>query len=331
MVLLTNFPIRRVVRLLAAVALLLGAWAGLATAAEVQVPVVSIGKQPVGQGLELEGTLQAVKQSTLSAQTSGRILQLTVKAGDRVRAGQVLAVVDDRLAVAGVSQAQAQVAQADANLTNARAQVERTRDLHAKGFVSRSALDQAEAQYQSAEAGASGAKAGQTQSQVAQGFTRIAAPFDGWVLGTHAESGDLAMPGSPVVTVYAPQPIRAVTHVPATRQTQAQKAGAVEVKLPDGQWIQPTTRTMLPAADPVSQTVEWRLDLPPQSAAGLLPGQQVQVRFVSGQSDKLTVPSEAVFRRGELSAVYVVTGQGGAEAFALRAVRLGAGHGSAGG
>jgi len=66
-----------------------------------------------------------------------------------------------------------------------------------------------------------------------------------------------------------------------------------------------------------------------------VPGQQVQVRFVSSQAQRLTVPTSAVFRRGELTAVYVVrskeaAGAGQSGAFVLRAVRLGAAHGSAG-
>jgi len=305
----------------------------LAQAAAQDVPVALVAPRPVGQGVELDGSLQAVRQSTLSAQASGRIASLSVKAGDRVRAGQVLATIDDRMTQAGVSQAQAQVAQADAQLVNARANYERTRDLVAQGFVSKSALDTAQAQYKAAQAGASGAVAGQTQSQVAQGHTRLTAPYDGWVLSTHAEAGDLAMPGTPVLTVYAPQPIRAVVHVPASRQTLVAKALAVEVKLPDGRWVAPMTRTSLPAADPVSQTVEWRLDLAAADAAGLVPGQQVQVRFVASQAQRLTVPAQAVFRRGELTAVYVAReGEAtpGAGAFVLRAVRLGASHGTAG-
>lgn len=297
------------------------------------VPVALVAPRSVGQGVELDGSLQAVRQSTLSAQASGRIASLQVTAGDRVRAGQVLATIDDRMTQAGVSQAQAQVAQADAQLVNARAQYERTRDLVAQGFVSKSALDTAQAQYKAAQAGASGAVAGQTQSQVAQGHTRLTAPYDGWVLSTHAEAGDLAMPGSPVLTVYAPQPIRAVVHVPASRQGVVAKAQAVEVKLPDGRWVAPVTRTSLPAADPVSQTVEWRLDLAAADAAGLVPGQQVQVRFVASQAQRLTVPTQAVFRRGELTAVYVAREgdpKPGAGAFVLRAVRLGASHGAAG-
>ncbi len=302
-----------------------------------EVPVALVAPRAVGQGLVLEGSLQAVRQSTLSAQASGRIAQLQVKAGDRVRAGQVLALIDDRVTQAGVSQAQAQVAQSDAQLANAQANYGRTKDLFAKGFVSQSALDVAESQFKAAQAGTRAAVAGQTQSQLAQGFTRLTAPYDGWVLSTQAEAGDLAMPGTPVLTVYAPQPMRAVVHVPASRQPLVAKATAIEVRLPDGRWVAPVARTALPAADPVSQTVEWRLDLAADTSAGLVPGQQVQVRFVAGQAQRLTVPAQAVFRRGEMTAVYVArtapAAQGAAApapGFVLRAVRLGAASGADG-
>ena len=312
-----------------------GVWGAGRVAAQpgsavVDVPVAVVGTHAVGQGLVLDGSLQAVRQSTLSAQASGRIMQLGVKAGDRVKAGQMLAVIDDRVSQAGVSQAQAQVAQADANLTNAKAQFQRTQELHAKGFVSKSALDVAESQYKAAAAGASGAQAGQTQSQLAQGFTRITAPYDGWVLSTQAEPGDLALPGTPVLTVYAPQPLRATVQVPASMAESTRAAKDVQVQLTDAngdaKWVSPAKRSTMPAADPVSQTVVWRLDLSAQAAQNLLPGQQVRVRFVGGQANRMVVPAAAVLKRGELTAVYVATDRG----FVLRAVRLGADHGSDG-
>jgi len=64
-----------------------------AAAGAPQVPVVVVGAQAVGAGVALDGSLQAVRQSVLSAQASGRIASLSVKAGDRVKAGQVLAVL----------------------------------------------------------------------------------------------------------------------------------------------------------------------------------------------------------------------------------------------
>lgn len=303
-----------------------------AVAAGPQVPVIAVGAQAVAGRAEFDGSLQAVRQSVLSAQASGRIATLSVKAGDRVKAGQVLAVIDDRATQAGVAQAQAGVAQAQAGLANAKAAYERTRELRAQGFIAQAALDSALAQYRAAEAGAAAARAGQTQASVAQGFTRLTAPWDGWVLATHAEAGALAMPGAPILTVYAPQPIRAVVHVPASQQPLALAAQTIEVQLPGMEkWVVPASKSTVPAADPVSQTVEWRLNLSDADGAGQVPGRQVKVRFVGGAQavpQRLVVPATALLRRGELTGVYVVTAKGeSAKGFALRAVRTGAIHG----
>lgn len=321
-------------RCLLALSLLLGSVSATAqTTQPPQVPVMTVGAQTVGAGLEVDGSLQAVRQTVLSAQASGRIAQLGVKAGDRVKAGQVLAVIDDRATQAGVAQAQAGVAQADAQRVNAQAQFERTRDLRAQGFVAQAAVDTAQAQLKAAQAGLAAARAGQTQSSLAQGFTRLTAPYDGWVLQTHAEAGALAMPGTPLLTVYAPQPIRAVVYLPASLQDAA-LGQLTEVRLPGTQrWVKPVAITSLPAADPVSQTVEWRLDLSVADGAQQVPGRQVRVRFVgNGEQQRLVVPASALVRRGELTAVYLVSprGEGQAAGFSLRAVRTGAGHGDAG-
>ena len=140
----------------------------------------------------------------------------------------------------------------------------------------------------------------------------------------------MAVPGKPLLTLYAPLPIRAVVQVPVSRSGVARAASAVEVLVSAGgapaQWVRPVSSSTVPTADPVSQTIEWRLELPTETAKVLLPGQQVRVRFVGKQADRMVVPAQALLRRGELTAVYVVAGKG----FALKAVRLGAEHGADG-
>lgn len=305
--------------------------AAAADAAGPEVRVTRAAPQAVAVGLEFDGVVEPVRQSTVSAQASGRIVQLAVTAGDRVRAGQLLAVVDDRESQAGLQRSEAQVAQADAELRNAQANARRTRELQAKGFVSAAALDNAEAALKAAQAGRDQAVAGQRQSAIAQGFTRVTAPYDGWVRETLVQAGDLAVPGKPIVTLYAPLPLRAVVHVPLSRGATARAAADVEVRVPTGNgaaaWIKPVQRELLPAADAVAQTVEWRLQLPPTVAAQLTPGQQVRVRFSASEAVRVMVPAAAVLRRGELTAVYAADPQGG---FVLKAVRLGADHGAAG-
>jgi RND family efflux transporter MFP subunit len=317
-------------RTLASLALAVTALAHAAPGVEVQV--VKAGPQAVTVGIELDGVVEPVKQSTVAAQASGRISLLAVKAGDHVRAGQLLATIDDRESQTRVQRSRAQTAQADAELRNAQAQVQRTRELQLKGFVSKAALDTAETVFKAAQAARDQATAGQRQSVIAQEFTRVTAPYEGWVLETLAQTGDLAVPGKPLLTLYAPLPLRAVVQVPASRAAAARAATSVQVQIPDGdgggQWISPVARAMLPAADPVAQTLEWRLDLPAAAARTVAPGQQVHVRFAAAAQRRVVVPASAVLHRGELTAVYVASPNGAA--FVLKAVRLGADHGAAG-
>lgn len=296
----------------------------------VQVLVAKVQVTAVGNGFELDGVIQPVKQATVAAQTSGRVVAMAVKAGDKVRSGQLLASIDDSETQTGLQRSQAQVAQAQAQWRNAQSNFDRTRDLLRQGFVSSAAMDSADAQLKSAAAARDQALAESKQANLNQGFTRVTAPFDAWVQQTMAEAGDLAMPGKSLLMLYAPLPLRAVVQIPVSRVSQMGASSQIEVQVPtpDGQqqWIRPLQTTRVPSADAVSQTIEWRLDLPAPTSQGLLPGQQIRVRFAAGSKNRLTVPAAAVLRRGELTAVYVAAGQG----FVLRAVRLGSDHGAQG-
>ncbi|TAK95334.1 MAG: efflux RND transporter periplasmic adaptor subunit [Aquabacterium sp.] len=294
------------------------------------VPTLRVQSQAREGVLEWDGMIQAVRQSTVAAQVPGNITALFVKAGDTVKAGQALVQIDARDTQAALTRSQAEVAQADAQLTNARLQWERSQALKSQGFISPAALDAAQAQWRSAQALFNAAKAGQTQAALAKGFTTITAPFDGRVLTTQADVGDLASPGRPILTLYAPQAMRAVVQVPASLAERIRTARSTEVLLPasgnvnaSAQWVRASRAQALPGADAVSQTIEWRLDLPATTA---LPGQTSRVRFSdmasaspgnNAQETGLSVPAAAVMKRGELTAVYVVReGQ-----FMLQAVR----------
>lgn len=303
-----------------------------AQAAPVATAVAQAGA--AGGAQALDGTLQPVRQATLAAQTGGNVLSLSVKAGDRVRAGQAIARVDERDAQAGLLRSDAAVAQAEAEAQNARLAAERTRTLRSQGFVSQAALDQVETSLKAAQSGVQQAQAGRSQAALQRGHATITAPFDAVVLATHLEAGDLAAPGRAIATVYAPGALRAVVQVPASLAAAARSASGVQVELADGRRVVPASRSLLPGADPVSQTVEWRLELPPAAtgdALPLLPGQAVRVHFqgaaaAPAAAGPLVLPAAAVLRRGELTAVYLVQG----DRFVLRAVRTGASRGAAG-
>lgn len=295
-----------------------------AAAPETRVPTVAASAVPAGAVADFDAVLQPVRQVTVTAQVGGNVLALRVKAGDTVKRGQALVRIDDRDMRAGVARSDAAVAQAEAEARNAEVVLARNRDLHKSGFVSQAAVDTASTQNQAAQAGLAQARAARTQAAVAQGFAELSAPFDAVVLATHVEVGDLALPGRALVTLYEPGRLRAVVQVPASRAAAVAAARDVQVQLPDGRSLKPIARELLPTADPVSQTVEWRLDLPAEANTSR-PGQTIRV-VASGMpatagatAPRPNIPAEAVLRRGELTAVYVAQADG----FVLRAVRVG--------
>ena len=290
------------------------------------VKVVAVGQKSVANYSDIDGVVEAVMQSTLSSQIPGRVLSLNVKAGDRVKAGQVLATIDDRETQTGVLRSQAQLQQSDAELRQLQIALKRTQELKTQGFVSSAALDLAEAQYKAAQAGRDSAGAATAQAKVTQSFSKVSAPYDAWVLETSAQAGDLALPGKPLITIYAPQPLRVVVQWPASQKSSLPKLNDIQIQS-GSETFKPVAMQIMPNADGISQTIGIKLDLPRTGAVvNASPGQQVQVRIAGAAQAKGLVPKSAILRRGEITAVYIAQENG----FAMKLVRLGADHGSAG-
>jgi RND family efflux transporter MFP subunit len=269
-----------------------------------QVATRTVEVRAVPLTLPAEAVIEATQQATVATQVSGRIVSVKVEAGQRVRAGQLLMAVDAREAVENVAAARAQLAQAEANF-------QRTQNLFRQKFVSQAALDQAEATLKSARAQAAAAGAGASHATVT-------APIAGIVAQRHAELGDLATPGKPLVTVFAPGALRAIASIPQYRLKEAQKASAARIEFPESRrWLDGARIEILPTIDAQSHTATARIYLP--DAEGIVPGMAVRVHFVVGTAQKLTVPPQAILRRGEISAVYVLKDG----KLSLRQVRLG--------
>lgn len=269
-----------------------------------QVPTRTVEMREVQMSLPAEAVLEATQQAVVATQVAGRIVEVRADAGQRVKAGQLLMRIDAREASENVAAARAQLAQAEANF-------ERTRNLFRQKFVSQAALDAAEAQLKAARAQAGAAGAGASHATVT-------APLSGIVAQRHAELGDLAMPGKPLVTVFDPQGLRAVANIPQFKLKDARQARVVRIEFPESRrWLDGARVEILPTIDALSHTATARVYL--ADAEGLVPGMAARVHFVTGTAQKLTVPPSAILRRGEISAVYVL--KDGKPS--LRQVRLG--------
>lgn len=268
-----------------------------------------------------EGVVEAVRQAVVAARVPGRIVELKVDAGDRVQAGQVLARIDEREAHQAVAEARAQVARAEADLANARANYERTQKLVAEKFMSAATLDKARADFRAAEAQLAAARAGADQAATSRGYAVVTAPFAGLVATRHAQVGEMAQPGLPVVTLYDPSEMRVVAAVPqVTAAALRGKVTRAYAELPTlGRTLQAKAVTVLPAADTRTLTSDVRLDLP-EAVPGAVPGTFARAQFAIGTAQRLVIPAQAVVRRSELAGAYVVTDAGAVQ---LRQLRLG--------
>ena len=293
--------------------------------AQAGVQTVRVEPQTLGVTIIVEASIEALRQSTLAAQMPGRIVDLSVDAGDRVQQGQTLVRIDPAEAAAALAAADAGIAQAEAARVTALADYERARSLMAREFISQSALDAARTRFQAADAQLLAARAQRTQAATVQGYATVASPLNGLVAERFIEAGEMAQPGRKLLTVYDPKHMRVVADLAPQRLAELGDALHARVELNDsGRLIDALTVTVLPAADARTHTVRVRVDLP-SDIPGLLPGSFARIHFDAAPPSAdaarpVVIPAGTVLRRGELTAVYVIDAQGG---FALRQVRLG--------
>jgi len=119
----------------------------------------------------------------------------------------------------------------------------------------------------------------------------------------------MAMPGTPLFTIYQPGGLRVTASIPQYRLKDMRAVKTARVEFPEsGQWVDATAVQVLPTADAATHVSQVRVTLPTVPEA--TPGMFARVHFVTGQAEKLTVPASAVLRRGEVAAVYVQAADG---------------------
>ncbi|HCE28622.1 MAG TPA: efflux RND transporter periplasmic adaptor subunit [Comamonadaceae bacterium] len=273
-----------------------------------------------------DGVVEAVRQTVIAAQVPGAVVELNVKAGDRVQAGQLLLRIDARAADQTAAASNAQVQAARAALDVATREYERQKQLHQKKYISQAALERAESEFKatSAQVAAQMAQAGAARTQT--GLHTVRAPYAGVVAEVPVALGDMAMPGRPLLMLYDPAALRVTASVPQSAAGSVQ-ADTVRVELPGlaaaQQWPRATRVQVLPTVDAATHTVQLRVALAPD-LQGATPGMFARLwlpaaALAAGEL-RVQIPASAVVRRAEMTGVYVLDPQGRP---LLRQVRLG--------
>lgn len=273
-----------------------------------------------------EGVVEAVKGSVIAPQVSGSITALPVKAGDHIKAGQLLARIDTRMANQQAASNQAQVVAAQAQLSAARKEYERKHRLYEKQYISQAALERAESDYKTAEAQTKAQLAQYGLSNVETGLHTINAPYAAVVAEVMTEVGGMAMPGQPILALYDPSGFRVTVNVPQSQLANLKAGFSIKVLIPaaaeSDRNTTSTQMTVLPTADSITNMMMVRLALP-QNLISLKPGMFARAMLpINGEKGKsqIFIPIKSVIKRSELVAVYVVDKQGNPQ---LRQVRLG--------
>lgn len=284
------------------------------------VQIVLSRKATVPDWVEAVGTVRAVQTSQLASQIMGTLLNVEVREGEHVQAGQVLAVIDDALPRAAVEQATAAELASQKNVSATESEYQlaeitknRYQRLYEKGTVSAQEFDIVKTRYQSAEARREMARAESaqvnaalTQARTSLGYTRIRAPFAGLVTERKADPGSLASPGMPILTLEDTRNYRLEVTVDESdlRLVRVGQSTPVTVDALESAGVTGKVVQIVPAADPGSRSFLAKIELPKDSH--LRSGLFGRAQFPRAERSALLIPRSAVVERGQLQGVYVL-------------------------
>jgi RND family efflux transporter MFP subunit len=260
---------------------------------------------PVPRETLFDGVVEAVNESTVAAQTGGRVLELPFDVGDFVAKGELIVRLTDTEQRARAEAARGAVAEARARLAEAQRAYERTRDIFQRQLVARAELDRATAELDAARARLESAQANLSEAEENLGYTVIEAPYSGTVVDRQVRLGETVAPGTPLMTGLSLEHLRVVVEVPQQHIGPLRRHKQARILLPDGSSIAAEELRIPPRADASTHTFRVLVTLP-EGDYGVFPGTLAKVAFVNGQQERTLIPDDALVRRGELHAAYVV-------------------------
>jgi RND family efflux transporter MFP subunit len=310
---------------------------------ETAVPVaVHVVERSIEDGIyHASGTLRARQTAAVASKIQGHLRELPVSAGDRVRAGETLALLEGadlearlRAATAALEEAENAEREAQSGLEAARARARvaestfgRYQELLSKRAVTAQEMDEVESRFLSAKAdlgmaearlsrarsGIERARAEVATAEAYWSYTRIQAPFDGRVIEKRVDVGNLVTPGVPLLVLEQAGALRAEVSVDESLAGRIQVGDEATVVVSgagdrDGRGeLIGRVSEVFPAIDPASRAFLVKVDLPETvDSSGLAPGRFVRVELSVGRTERMLVPDSAVIRRGQLELVYVV-------------------------
>ena len=267
---------------------------------------------------ETSGTVRAKSTGVIASRTMGTVTSIKVKEGDRVRAGQVLLMLDDRDAAQRVAAAEAGAREAQKALETAGkdrdlAQVtyERYKNLSQEKVITQQEMDEIDTRRKKADLAfdryaeaVTRAQALLAEARIHLGFAQIKAVQSGVITEKKIEVGSLATPGVPLLTIEDTSAFRLEAYVDERLSGKVKSGMPVAVTLEDGvRSLKGLVGEVVPAVDPATRSFLIKINLKGPSLQSGLFG---RVLIPEGTREVLLVPRKALVEKGQLLGVYVV-------------------------
>lgn len=258
------------------------------------VRVVRAELRPMERTLRVVGTLSAHEEATVAAQVAGQIETNRVDLGDRVTAGQELALIDTTSYDALTRQSAALLTKATAAAASATQNLKRVQDLQKEKIASTSDLDLAVAEAGKTAADVKAAEATDAITRLNLERSRVHAPFAGAVAERIASAGDYVAIGTPILKLVKTDPLRLRLDVPE-RESVAVRAGQkVRVTVEgDTNIYAGSLARVAPAIRDADRMLPVEADVPNPGAlrAGLFAHAEI---IVSEKEDAVSVPASSL-------------------------------------
>jgi RND family efflux transporter MFP subunit len=253
------------------------------------------------------GSLEAVNDPKISAEIAGKIIKISVRAGEVVKKGQLLAQIDQSDAAHQVEADRGEAARISALLVQQERVVARQTELVQKNFISKNALDDVSAQRDALknQLASAQARAGLSHNNVSK--TKVSAPFDGVVEEQLVAAGDYIKLGDPMFKLVSNTRLRAHLPFPESAAPRLKVGMPVRISSPlaPGSLIEGVVEDIRPTVSEGNRAIDViaRLNNPGE----LKGGGSVDAAVVSGQKEQaIVVPEQSVVLRPAGKVVYLI-------------------------
>jgi RND family efflux transporter MFP subunit len=273
----------------------------------VKATVMQVQAQTDMSRKEYSASIESEQQAHIATKIMGNILAITVKEGDKVRKGQALIRLDDNELQSKLSQSEAKIAEAQAHFTNAQTILERFKTLQKESAATQKELDEMKQELLNM-----------------LDYTELRAPFSGIITQKHAQTGDLAKPGFPLLTIQNVDRMEVVASIPESDINTLKVGDSIAVMLAGSsmkgtlQQFRTVLKTVIPAANSMNHQFTVKAAVPATALPYCKPGMYARLSintFVSNDSlqdtvnhykSTITIPRSALIHRGQLTGVFIL-------------------------